>query len=118
MKFRDVVLSLIVFLVIVLGVAWLVQGNDFFMYKVFAPQYESVRRETFENSKAYRQGMIQELQNMRREYIQADDPEEKAALASIILHRASDFDLNQTDVPPDLREFIEQLRAEQNGVEY
>lgn len=94
-----------------LGLAWIVQGNDFFLYKVFAPKYEDVRRETFEHSKAYNQGMIQELENMHYDYIKAD-PEHKKALASIILHRAADYD--ETKLPPDLREFIQQLRRERN----
>lgn len=89
------------------AVPWIVQGNDFFLYKVFAPKYEAVRRETFEESKAYRQGMVQELQNMRFQYVQADEGH-KDALASIILHRTADFDVAQ--LPVDLRQFVVQLR--------
>jgi hypothetical protein len=96
-----------------LGLAWLFQGNDFFLYKAFAPKYEQVRRETFEESKAFNQGMIQELQNMQFEYVKAA-PEHKAALASIILHRAADFDLEQPQVPTDLRVFIVDLRKQRS----
>lgn len=95
----------------VLALTWIVQGNDFFMYKYFGPKYEQQRRDIFEKSKAYNQGMIQELQNMRFEYVKAS-PEQKDALASVILHRVADFDLNQPQVPDDLRQFIEQLRRE------
>jgi hypothetical protein len=98
----------------IFAVIWIIQGNDFFLYKVFAPQYEQARRETFEKSKAYNQGMIQELQNMQFEYIKAT-PEHKDALASIILHRAADYDLDK--LPKDLREFIQKLKAERTGVE-
>lgn len=90
-----------------LGIIWVLQGNDFFLFKTFAPRYEQVRRETFEQSKAYNQGMIQELQNMQFEYERAD-PGHQAALASIILHRAADFDSNK--LPYDLRAFIEGLK--------
>lgn len=31
-------------LLVILGLTWLFQGNDFFMYKVFAPRQEAVRR--------------------------------------------------------------------------
>ena len=55
-------------LVALLALGWLFTGNDFFLFKVFAPKYEQVRRETFEQSKAYRQGAIQELQNMQFQY--------------------------------------------------
>ncbi len=98
-------------LVAVLALTWIVQGNDFFMFKVFAPAYEQVRRDTFEQSKAYNQGMIQELQNMQFEYAKAT-PEQKEALASVILHRAADFNLDQPQVPADLRAFIAQLKRE------
>jgi hypothetical protein len=95
-------------LALVLGLGWLMQGNDFFLYKVFAPKYEQVRRETFEQSKAYNQGMSQNLQKMQFEYVQADK-DAKPALASIILQRFADYDL--TKLPPEQRLFLEQLRA-------
>jgi hypothetical protein len=56
--------------------------------------------------------MIQELENMQFEYIKAK-PEQKAALASIILHRAADYDVER--LPLDLRSFIEKLRTERGG---
>lgn len=96
-------------LILMLGLTWVVQGNGFFLYKVFAPKYEQVRRETFEETKSYNQGMVQELQNMQFQYVQAK-PEQKATLASIILHRVADYDGER--LPPDLREFIAQLRRE------
>ena len=94
---------------LLLGVIWIAQGNAFFLYKVFAPRMEQVRREVFEQSKAYNQGMIQELQNMQFEYAKAS-PEHKTALASIIVHRAADY--NQDQLPPDLRAFIQELKRE------
>lgn len=97
-----------------LAIVWLVQGNGFFLYKTFAPQYESVRRETFEQSKAYRQGMVQELENMQLQYVQAD-PEHKVAIGSIVLHRAADFP--EADMPESLRSFIRQLKADRGLVQ-
>jgi hypothetical protein len=84
-------------------------GTDLALKKFFDPKYEAVRRETFEQSKAYNQGMIQELQNMQFEYIKAS-PEHKTALKSIILHRAADYPMD--DAPADLRNFIRELRSE------
>ncbi len=86
---------------------WCGQANDLAMHKVFDPKYEQVRRETFEQSKAYNQGMIQELRAMQYDYVQADEAH-KAALKSIILHRFADYDENS--LPPDLRDFIRSLR--------
>ena len=106
--------TLVVIGVIVLGLAmtWAAQGNSWFMFKVFAPKYEQVRRDTFEQSKAYRQGMVQEVQNMQFAYEQAS-PEHKTALRSIILHRVADFP--QDALTPDLKTFIEGLKAQGAG---
>ena len=105
-------------LLVLLGIfalGWMIEGNDFFMYKFFGPKREAVRREVFENTKSYRQGMIQELQNMQFKYIQADSSA-KDALASIILHRAADFP--KDDMPADLRSFIDGLKRNQTKQRY
>lgn len=96
-------------IICILAISWLVVGNDFFLYRFFAPRQEAVRREVFEQSKAYNQGMVQELQNMQFEYIRAGT-EHKKALASIILHRSADYDINK--MPYDLRTFVEQLKKD------
>lgn len=96
-------------LALLLGLTWTFQGNDFFMYKFFGLKYENTRREIFEQSKAYNQGVIQELQNMQFEYIKADEAH-KNALASIILHRSADYDMDR--LPADLRAFINDLKRE------
>jgi hypothetical protein len=84
---------------------WALTANDLAMAKVFNPKFEQVRRETFEQSKSYRQGAIQELQNMQFQYEQAS-PEHKAALASIIMRRAADFQ----DLPSDIQSFVSSLK--------
>ena len=98
-------------LICLLALTWIIQGNDFFMYRVFGIKYEQTRRQIFEQSRAFNQGMIQELENMQFQYEQAS-PEHKAALRSIILHRASGYNMNDPDVPRNLRIFIEQLKKE------
>jgi hypothetical protein len=93
-----------------LCISWVVQGNDFFAYRYFAPKQEAVRRQVFEQSKAYSQGMAQEIQNMQFQYVQADAAH-KEALAAIILHRVADYDLDQ--LPPDTAMFVAGLRRTQ-----
>lgn len=93
-------------------VTWAFQGNDFLLFKVFAPKQEQVRREVFEQSKAYNQGMVQELQNMQLQYVQADSVH-KDAIASIILQRTADYDL--TKLPSDLRSFVQKLKDDRLG---
>ena len=109
--FRKIIAPLFVDVVLVLGVLWLVTGNQFFLYQYFAPKFESVRRQVFEETKSYNQGMIQELQNMQFDYQRTTDKNAKAALAQIILHRAADYD--EDHLPADLRVFIQELRRSQ-----
>lgn len=106
---RSDVALLAAMIVVALGLTWVFQGNNFFLMKVFAPKYEAVRRETFEESKAYNQGVVQELQNMQFEYIKADK-DHKAALRSVILHRAADYP--EERMPASLRTFIQDIRGE------
>ena len=104
------IFGVIFVIVFFLGLTWLFTGNEFFLYKYFAPKQEAVRRQVFEQTKSYNQGMIQELQNMQFEYVKATDSQ-KDALASIILHRTADYD--ETKLPYDLRTFINELKRSQ-----
>lgn len=97
-----------------LALGWIVQGNNFFLYKYFGPKMEEVRRETFEQTKSFRQGTIQELENFQIEYLKAPE-ESKPALRKIILRRAAGFDLEKDDVSPELRDFIAELMKEELG---
>ena len=108
-------LILLLVLVIGTGLDWYSAGENFFLYKYFAPKQAAVQRQVFENTPSFNKGMIQELQNMQFDYIKEKDPDAKAALASIILHRASGYNLNDPDVPADLRSFIEELKQKQEG---
>lgn len=94
-------------MIAIVALVWGVMFNDLALRGYFSPRQEVVRRETFEQSKAFNQGMAQELSAMQFQYIQAED-EHKAALASIILHRTADYDMDK--LPPDLRGFVEGLR--------
>lgn len=92
------------------ALGWVLSLNGLTMQRYFAPRQEAIRRQTFEQSKAYNQGMVQELQNMQFQYEQAD-AEHRSALRSIILHRAADYDTDA--LPPSLFSFIAQLRRAQ-----
>ena len=110
--FIGIVLAFLVILVLCLGLAWIVQGNDFALYRYFGPRLEDTRREIFEHSKAYRQGMTQELEAMQFQYEQAS-PSQRDALASIILHRAADVDPGA--MPESLASFVARLRREHSA---
>lgn len=106
-KYLGIGFGVLVFLSI--AIAWISADTQFSIFKYFAPKEEAVRRETFEQSKAYNQGMVQEIQNMQFQYVGADAAH-KAALADLILHRVADYDLNK--LPPDTRDFVMQLKKE------
>lgn len=95
-------------LVTLLGVGWFVHANYLAETAVFAPAEEAVRRNTFEQSKAYRQGMAQDIRAMQQEYMFADDAHKKA-LRSIIVHRTADLELAQ--LPSDLAAFVSEMRG-------
>lgn len=104
---KQSILGTITFVVLALGILWIIQGNEFFMMKAFAPAQEEVRRETFEQSKAYKDGTIQELQNLQLEYLEANT-EHRAAIADIILHRSAGFP--EQEMPQALRVFVQELK--------
>jgi hypothetical protein len=89
-----------------LGLGWVFAHNNLAMMKVFAPATEQVRRETFENSKAYRDGMIQELRSMQFEYMRADEAH-KAGMKNVIRHRLAGFP--EDAIPADLLAFVREV---------
>ena len=95
-------------LAIVGGVAllWGIAYHQLIFTAFFGPKFENVRRNTFEQSKSFRTGAVQELQNMQFEYIKAS-PEHKVALAGIIRHRAAEVPADA--MPTDLQSFISNL---------
>jgi hypothetical protein len=104
-----VTLSIIGFFLALIALGWVLMANNLAMTSVFAPAQEQVRRNTFEQSKAYNDGMIKELEAMQFEYIQAE-PEHQAALRSLILSRAAGFP--NDNLPPDLKNFLNELKAQ------
>jgi hypothetical protein len=93
-------------LVALFALVWLIAGNNLALMKVFAPASEQVRRETFENSKAYRDGMIQELRAMQFEYMRADEAH-KVGMKNVIRHRLAGFP--EDAIPADLQAFIREI---------
>jgi hypothetical protein len=81
----------------------------FKIYEYFAPKYTEVDRRVFEESRAFNEGMIRDLQNLKRQYIQAD-PEAKKALRATVIHRFSVYPEDR--LPPALRSFYNQIQSE------
>lgn len=93
-------------IVALVALGWVLAGNSLAMQKVFAPATEQVRRETFEQSKAYRDGVVQEIRSMQFEYLKADDAH-KAAMGAVIRHKLAGFPADA--LPSDLQQFVVEL---------
>ena len=92
-----------------IALGWVLEAEDVLRLGFFAPKYEAVRRNTFEQSRAFNEGMQQELQRMRQDYLTAPDETARAALKAIVLHRVADYDLDQIK-DPTLTAWILDLR--------
>jgi len=90
------------------ALSWGITYHELIFTSFFNPKFEDVRRNTFERSKSFRTGAIQELQNMQFEYIRSDAAHKKA-LADIIRHRATEVPENA--MPLDLYNFIQGLKS-------
>jgi hypothetical protein len=107
MKIAFGILGVIVF---VLALSWIATGNDFFLYKYFAPKQAQVQREVFEQTKSYNQGTVQQIRGYMAQYIVADSSQ-RDALASVIIHETADYDENK--LPQDCRDFLIKIRKQQ-----
>ena len=73
----------------------LVVGSPFlglWYYGYFAPRYENVRREVFEETKSYTHGKIQDLSKYYREYNNATKQDDKDVIKILILSQFAEFD--------------------------
>jgi hypothetical protein len=91
-EFMSAIGIVVLAIMIILGMTWVFQGNDFFLYKTFAPKYENTRRQVFENTKSYNQGMMQELENFELEWEKPEtDDGHKDIISSIVIRRYADY---------------------------
>lgn len=88
------------------ALAWVLAFNNLVFTSFFAPKQEQIRRDVFEQSKAYRDGVIQELYSLRVEYMRAD-PSIQPALASAIRHKSAG--LPKDVIPADLALFLSSI---------
>lgn len=79
--------------------AWLL-GED----RALGLAEENVKTRNFEGSEAYRQGVRRDFDDLLLQYQRARVPEEKAAIVSVIRHRAGDCPPDQ--VPPAIRDLL------------
>lgn len=73
--------------------------------KVLGVVDQNAQREVFEQSKAYRDGVRRDLDELQLSYVRAQTAEEKAAVLSVLRHRVEGVpvDLVPADVRAELR---------------
>lgn len=99
-------------LVLVLGgtLTWGLREYDVASSAHFDPKVEAVRRNTFEQSKAYNEGVAQQLQSYQLAYIKGT-PDQQQAIASMVLHEVAGVD--ESRLPPNLYAFVTQIKNSQ-----
>lgn len=78
-------------------------------YKFFLPRTENIKREVFENTKSYVQGIQQDLGKYYHEY-QLADAEGKLAIKATIRMRFAEVDTEKLQ-SPQLRAFLTNMRG-------
>ena len=99
---------LLLILVLVYGIGFLTTGGDLAIYKFWAPKQANAERQVFVNTNSYVQGKTDYISRLRFEYQSAKDPDQKAALKTLILSEASNIDTSK--LPIDLQGFIQNLK--------
>jgi len=89
--------------------AFLANSLGFVSFAFFAPKVEQVRYNTFKQSQAYNDGMLNDLQDLKREYLKAT-PDQQVALRELTLHRFASYDVNR--LPADLQSFYFNLQGQ------
>jgi len=103
------VLSVIGAFIALLVLVFVLNYYGYASFAFFAPKYAETQNKVFQQSQQYNEGMVRDLQNLKREYLAAD-PEGKAALRALTLHRFEVYPFEQ--LPPDLQEFYRSLQNE------
>ena len=109
---KNGVILVIVVLAVVVGIAVLsfaATGYGFAMFRFWAPKYENVKREVFENTQSYVQGKVSYLTTLQLSYATATGDERKA-LRTTILREASTIPAEK--LPGDLAGFINGLKGD------
>lgn len=80
--------ALKIFAVFAVGIVLLLAlyEGGFRLYEHYNPKYEQVRRTTYEQSRAFREGTVRDLENLALEYARGNDAV-KASIRATALHR-------------------------------
>ena len=102
-----VIMWVLVIIFISMALDWFAMGNNFFLYKFFAPKQEAVRRQVYEQTKSYRQGSVQRLNTLCTQFNDADN-DHKPMINSVIAQEFAEW--NADDVPGYLQSCLARAR--------
>jgi len=102
-----IVISIVGIIILLLLITVGLNAVGLINFKLFAPAFEDVRRDVFENTKSYNEGKEQDLLRYRLQYLKANE-EEKQALRSTIMLMFADYDESKLD--PVLQEFLKTMK--------
>lgn len=103
---------LVLLLIVGLGLDWIGAGENFFLYKYWAPKQEQVRRQVYEGTKSYHQGSVQRLNTLCTQVADAD-ADHKPMINDVISHEFAEW--SSDDVPDYLRPCLTTARAKNPG---
>ena len=99
-------------LLIIAGLFGLSMGLEYLnliKFGYFAPKYENVKRNVFENTQSYVEGKRQDLVKYRLEYLKCKDKQDKEAIRQTIVQMFANFDEEKlTD--PELKSFLHSMK--------
>jgi len=78
------------------------------IYYFTKPASIAIDNRAFHNGQPYIDGMRRDLENFQMSYLDANNPDKRAAIRAIVLDRFAGFDTSQ--LPQNLRDFINQLK--------
>ena len=110
MKTSSIIGLTLLGIVSLLGLTWAVQGSNFFMYKVFAPQYEEVRHDVFKESQAYNDGKVTHLSKLKLDHVSADSDGHRCAIRAMALREGATA--NKDRLPDDLTSWLSELEGD------
>lgn len=87
---------------------------DVFYTKTIGKEKEDARREVFEQTQSYVEGMRQEALNLRQQYVTEKDSVAKAALKFTAQQRFANFDeekaYKEDKISVEIRDFINEMK--------
>jgi hypothetical protein len=105
---KQILLGFVLLLVVCLALDWIFAGENFVLYRFFAPREEAVRRQVYEQTKSFQDGSKRRLGDLCSQEEKADEGH-KPMINDIIVHEFASWDLEQ--IPDYLRSCVATARS-------